>query len=159
YRCARLAPAALFRHTPPLGANCPVPLRLPGWLAPRTRRLVRRVVNSSARDGGKSRLTVLFYTPLIFFAAVGSRKDRVQVVVFVFGWDSLVPIGLAHTIGRRALTRALFRVGLVSLMIVAGGGAVQDATADGQTRTLSFHHSHSGEDLTVTFKRNGRYDE
>jgi uncharacterized protein YcbK (DUF882 family) len=53
----------------------------------------------------------------------------------------------------------LFRVGLVLLMIVPGGGAVQDATADGQTRTLSFHHSHSGEDLTVTFKRNGRYDE
>jgi uncharacterized protein YcbK (DUF882 family) len=80
-------------------------------------------------------------------------------VVFVFGWDSFVPSGLAHTIGRKTLTRAAFRVGLVSLLIVAGARAVQDATADGQTRTLSFHHTHSGEDLTVTFKRSGRYDE
>lgn len=82
-----------------------------------------------------------------------------QVVVFVFGWDFFVPIGLAHTIGRKTLTRAFFRVGLASLLIVVGARSVQDATADGQTRTLSFHHSHSGEDLTVTFKRNGRYDE
>src|ERR1700757_1188735 len=37
--------------------------------------------------------------------------------------------------------------------------AVHDATASNDTRTLSFHHTHSGEDLTVTFKRNGRYDE
>ena len=37
--------------------------------------------------------------------------------------------------------------------------SVHNATADGDTRTLSFHHTHSGEDLTVTFKRSGRYDE
>jgi uncharacterized protein YcbK (DUF882 family) len=40
-----------------------------------------------------------------------------------------------------------------------GAGAVHDATASNETRTLSFHHTHSGEDLTVTFKRDGRYDE
>ena len=36
---------------------------------------------------------------------------------------------------------------------------MHDATALNETRTLSFHHTHSDEDLTVTFKRNGRYDE
>ena len=36
---------------------------------------------------------------------------------------------------------------------------MKDATALNETRTLSFHHTHSGEDLTVTFKRDGRYDE
>jgi uncharacterized protein YcbK (DUF882 family) len=36
---------------------------------------------------------------------------------------------------------------------------VHDATALNETRTLSFHHTHSDEDLTVTFKRDGRYDE
>ena len=36
---------------------------------------------------------------------------------------------------------------------------MQDATALNETRTLSFHHTHSDEDLTVTFKRDGRYDE
>lgn len=36
---------------------------------------------------------------------------------------------------------------------------MHDATAENETRTLSFHHTHSDEDLTVTFKRNGRYNE
>ncbi len=57
------------------------------------------------------------------------------------------------------LSYAGFRIGLASLLLVAGGSAVKDATASNETRTLSFHHTHSGEDLTVTFKRNGRYDE
>ena len=36
---------------------------------------------------------------------------------------------------------------------------MQNATAEGDTRTLSFHHIHTNEDLTVTYKVNGRYDE
>ncbi|CAL75096.1 conserved hypothetical protein [Bradyrhizobium sp. ORS 278] len=40
-----------------------------------------------------------------------------------------------------------------------GAGTVRDAEALNDTRTLTFHHTHSGEDLTVTFKREGRYDE
>ena len=40
-----------------------------------------------------------------------------------------------------------------------GAGSVHDAAALNETRTLSFHHTHSDEDLTVTFKRDGRYDE
>ncbi len=36
---------------------------------------------------------------------------------------------------------------------------MHDATALGDSRTLTFHHTHSDENLTVTFKRNGRYDE
>ena len=50
-------------------------------------------------------------------------------------------------------------VGLASLALLVGAGSVHDATAENETRTLSFHHTHSGEDLTVTFKRDGRYDE
>ena len=48
---------------------------------------------------------------------------------------------------------------LTSVLLMAGAGSVHNATATAETRTLSFHHTHSGEDLTVTFKRNGRYDE
>jgi len=44
-------------------------------------------------------------------------------------------------------------------MLLMGAGTVHDAAALNETRTLSFHHTHSGEDLTVTFKRDGRYDE
>ena len=36
---------------------------------------------------------------------------------------------------------------------------MHDATALNETRALSFHHTHSGEDLTITFKRDGRYDD
>jgi uncharacterized protein YcbK (DUF882 family) len=48
---------------------------------------------------------------------------------------------------------------LASLLLLAGAGSVHDAAALNETRTLSFHHTHSNEDLTVTFKRDGRYDE
>lgn len=58
-----------------------------------------------------------------------------------------------------SLPKAGYQVGLAALLLLAGAGSVHDATALNQTRTLSFHHTHSGEDLTVTFKRDGRYDE
>ncbi|MGY4474055.1 DUF882 domain-containing protein [Bradyrhizobium sp. USDA 3364] len=58
-----------------------------------------------------------------------------------------------------SLPKAGYQVGLTALLLLAGAGSVHDATALNQTRTLSFHHTHSNEDLTVTFKRDGRYDE
>lgn len=51
------------------------------------------------------------------------------------------------------------RVGLASVLLLAAAGSVHNAAALNETKTLSFHHTHSGEDLTVTFKRDGRYDE
>ncbi len=57
------------------------------------------------------------------------------------------------------MPKAGYCLGLTSLLLLLGAGSVHDATAENETRTLSFHHTHSGEDLTVTFKRNGRYDE
>jgi uncharacterized protein YcbK (DUF882 family) len=57
------------------------------------------------------------------------------------------------------LPKAGWCAGLTSVLLLAGAGSVQDATALNETRTLTFHHTHSDEDLTVTFKRDGRYDE
>ena len=37
--------------------------------------------------------------------------------------------------------------------------ALQNAVAEGDTRTISMHHMHTGEDITITYKREGRYDE
>ena len=68
-------------------------------------------------------------------------------------------IGIARQFNPLALPKAGYRIGLTSLLLLAGAGSVHDATALNETRTLSFHHTHSGEDLTVTFKRDGRYDE
>jgi uncharacterized protein YcbK (DUF882 family) len=70
-----------------------------------------------------------------------------------------VLVGFARGFKQLSLSRAGYHAGLTSLLLLAGAGSVHDATALGETRTLSFHHTHSDEDLTVTFKRNGRYDE
>ncbi|WP_306577341.1 DUF882 domain-containing protein [Bradyrhizobium sp. SRS-191] len=59
----------------------------------------------------------------------------------------------------RTAWNAVCRTGLASLLLLVGAGTIRDAEALNDTRTLTFHHTHSGEDLTVTFKREGRYDE
>lgn len=58
-----------------------------------------------------------------------------------------------------SVQRAGLSIGIASLAILLAPRAVHNATATNDTRTLSFHHTHSDENLTVTFKRNGRYDE
>jgi uncharacterized protein YcbK (DUF882 family) len=67
--------------------------------------------------------------------------------------------GFARQFNSRSLPKAGAQLGLTSLLLLVGAGSVHDATALNETRTLSFHHTHSDEDLTVTFKRDGRYDE
>jgi uncharacterized protein YcbK (DUF882 family) len=71
----------------------------------------------------------------------------------------IVLVGFARGFKSLPVSRAGYQAGLASLLLLAGAGSVHDATALGETRTLSFHHTHSNEDLTVTFKRDGRYDE
>src|SRR5215472_16020017 len=75
----------------------------------------------------------------------------------------IVPIGFARQFNSlsapQAGAKVGVRIGLAWTLLMLGGGAVHDATAQNETRTLSFHHTHSGEDLTITFKRDGRYDE
>ena len=48
---------------------------------------------------------------------------------------------------------------MAGALLLGAGNSLQNAVAEGDTRTLSFHHVHTGEDITVTFKRNGRYDD
>ena len=54
--------------------------------------------------------------------------------------------GFARQFNSLCLPKAGYQIGLTSLLLIA------------ETRTLSFHHTHSDENLTVTFKRDGRYD-
>ncbi|WP_291684032.1 DUF882 domain-containing protein [Bradyrhizobium sp.] len=72
---------------------------------------------------------------------------------------SFLLTGLARHLNSLSLPKAGYHLGLSSLLLLMGAGSVHDAAALNETRTLSFHHTHSGEDLTVTFKRDGRYDE
>jgi uncharacterized protein YcbK (DUF882 family) len=51
------------------------------------------------------------------------------------------------------------RAGFAALLLAIGCTSLQNATAEGDTRTITLHHMHTEEDLTITFKVNGRYDE
>ena len=55
--------------------------------------------------------------------------------------------------------RATRHAALATLLILLGSENLQNATANGDTRTLSMHHMHTGEDITITYKQNGRYDD
>lgn len=50
-------------------------------------------------------------------------------------------------------------LGLAALLLLVGSQSRDQANAIGDTRTIAFHHVHTNEDLTITYKRNGRYDE
>ncbi|MCA0318287.1 MAG: DUF882 domain-containing protein [Proteobacteria bacterium] len=43
--------------------------------------------------------------------------------------------------------------------LLAISGTTQNVVANGDTRTLSMLHKHTGEQILITFKRNGRYDQ
>ncbi|MDQ2081949.1 DUF882 domain-containing protein [Xanthobacteraceae bacterium Astr-EGSB] len=48
--------------------------------------------------------------------------------------------------------------GLAAVALLLGGQSLQNAAANGDTRTISFRHIHTGETATITYKREGRYD-
>jgi uncharacterized protein YcbK (DUF882 family) len=48
---------------------------------------------------------------------------------------------------------------LAGLFLFGANDALQNAAAEGDTRTISFHHLHTDETIAITYKRNGRYDE
>jgi len=44
-------------------------------------------------------------------------------------------------------------------MILLSSNGLENAVANGDTRTFTLHHIHTEEDITITYKRDGRYDE
>ena len=55
--------------------------------------------------------------------------------------------------------RAGYSCGVAVLLLLFGSRVLQNAIAEGDTRTISLHHIHTDEDITITYKRNGRYDD
>ena len=56
-------------------------------------------------------------------------------------------------------SRISVSLALATLFLFSANSGVQDAEAAGDIRTLSFAHTHRDDTITVTFKRNGSYDE
>jgi uncharacterized protein YcbK (DUF882 family) len=56
-------------------------------------------------------------------------------------------------------SRQAGQLGLAAFVLILGCESLQNAVAEGDTRTISLHHIHTNEDLTITYKRNGRYDD
>jgi uncharacterized protein YcbK (DUF882 family) len=71
----------------------------------------------------------------------------------------LVPVCSARAICRLSnVLRAASCGAIATFAVVFGASSLQNATANGDTRTISFHHIHLKEDTTITYKVNGRYD-
>jgi uncharacterized protein YcbK (DUF882 family) len=66
--------------------------------------------------------------------------------------------GHDHIAKKRANRAFLAFVGVVAGLL-AGTARTQDAAAFGETRSLTFFHTHTRESATITFRRNGEYDE
>jgi len=60
---------------------------------------------------------------------------------------------------RRGVFHLIFGLFAAASALLVATARPQDAAAFGDTRTLSFFHTHTQESLTVTFRRNGQYDE
>ncbi len=49
--------------------------------------------------------------------------------------------------------------GLAVILLTVVAPGPRSASATGDMRTISLHHIHTGEDITITYKVNGRFDE
>jgi len=69
---------------------------------------------------------------------------------------------MPRRVARQALRHSLRAVACASLaalgLIVSTSG-LQNVIANGDTRSITFQHTHRDDQITITFKRNGRYDD
>ncbi len=67
--------------------------------------------------------------------------------------------GARLTACRTFAAHSFYSCAVAGLLLLFASRGLQNAIAEGDTRTISLHHIHTGEDITVTFKRGGQYDE
>ena len=56
-------------------------------------------------------------------------------------------------------SHAARHIGFAASLLIVGTVGLQHAKALGDTRTISLHNVHTGEDLRITYKKNGNYDQ
>jgi uncharacterized protein YcbK (DUF882 family) len=57
------------------------------------------------------------------------------------------------------LLRAVPCVGFATFALMVSTNSLQTVVANGDTRAITFQHTHRDDSITITFKRNGRYDD
>lgn len=93
-------------------------------------------------------------------APCGARCGRRDADALDTGGGGHVTVKVAHGNSlQSSLTRLGYCSSVAALLIFFGCDSLQSASAEGETRTLSLHHMHTSENLTITYKVNGRYDE
>ena len=70
-----------------------------------------------------------------------------------------MPVGYARKANALTAIRVSHRVAFAAALTIISANNLDTATANGDTRTIKMHHTHRGDGITVTFKRNGRYDD
>jgi uncharacterized protein YcbK (DUF882 family) len=60
--------------------------------------------------------------------------------------------------GRNKTLRFAACLATAAVVLIAATAGTQDAVANGETRSLTFFHTHTRESTTITFRRNGQYD-
>jgi uncharacterized protein YcbK (DUF882 family) len=76
-----------------------------------------------------------------------------------FDAGSQVPLKTARRSNGQRSLRFGGCASLAGLLILLGSQSLQNATANGDTRSLTLRHTHTNEKLTITYKVNGRYDD
>jgi uncharacterized protein YcbK (DUF882 family) len=56
-------------------------------------------------------------------------------------------------------SHAARHIGFAASLLIVGSVGLQQAKALGDSRTISLHNVHTGEDLRITYKKNGDYDQ
>lgn len=71
-----------------------------------------------------------------------------------------MPVRSVHQIGVGGKAAGVVcAAGIATILFGFAALAPRNANAAGETRTISLHHIHTGEDITITYKKNGQYDE
>jgi uncharacterized protein YcbK (DUF882 family) len=90
--------------------------------------------------------------------AIVRGPNRGQAIIL--GTRDGMAVGIARTasslFGPR---RVSYRFGIAAFALLLSSNSLQNAIAIGETRTIAMHHTHTGEDIAITFKQNGRYDD
>jgi uncharacterized protein YcbK (DUF882 family) len=86
---------------------------------------------------------------LMSFEAIAPNRTRPHVQ------SCAAPIARSGLSLSGAMRGASFAV----CLLVSSSMGLPDAGASGDTRTLSLHHVHTNENLTITYKKDGQYDE